>query len=536
MRAKINFLICNKHNLHIVFGFIISITLLLAVFAGFHNNLYAFNVFFNSDTLTLPSVYRSLFVDNFPLKGWHFNSSPNFFPGMFFYFIFMKLSGDNFILSSLLYGCIQYLLILWLFKTIFFKIFPNASPIYGLLITLLLSIYLLEMFFFTKDFNYVFYLLSNSFHTSSFLMALICLLLTFIYLTNNTKSYFTLSLLGMLVIVSVIGDKLFLVLYCGTMISIAILKLKTIGNKKSITLITLIIACSIIGLKVFDLMATSNYIFFGTPFKMFAFENIYSSFEMLMDQCKTYMLEFSFKAFSMYLSIFSFVGMCLLFIRFRKSENKFLSIFIVFSLIFSLAAFLAVVINGGYTGWDCMRYNIYAFYIGALNTAVIIAVSGFNVRLKKYGKFIVYGLCLLIFGIGLKEFSFDGLNKYLTYYPETVKELDALADSNHLKIGVANYWDARKTTLFSKKHLKVYSVFDNLALNDLSSNENWYFNPNVRFDFIILNSLDTTLYKQKITTSKYISNTNFLKAVKTSNFKYDKNEAGYAPINILDSK
>jgi hypothetical protein len=320
------------------------------------------------------------------------------------------------------------------------------------------------------------------------------------------------------------------------MITTSILKFKIIGNKKSITLIILIIICTVIGLKAFDLMVKSDYIFFGTPYKMFAFENIYSSFEMLMDQCKTYMLEFSFKSFSMYLSIFAFVGMCLLFIKIRKSENKFLSIFIVFSIIFSLAAFWTVVINGGYTGWDCMRYNIYAFYIGILNTAVIIAVSGFNLRLKKYGKIIVYSFCLLIFGIGIKEFSFDGLNKYLTYYPETVKELDQLADSNHLKVGVSNYWDARKTTLFSKKHLKVYAVFDDLALNDLSSNENWYFNPNVQFNFIILNNLDTTLYKQKITTTKYISKTEFLQAVKTSNFKYDKNEAGYTPINILDSK
>ena len=78
MKEKINLVISNKHNLHILFGFIISTTLLLAVFAGFDKNLHAFNVFFNSDTLTLPSVYRSLFVDNYPLKGWHFNSSPNF--------------------------------------------------------------------------------------------------------------------------------------------------------------------------------------------------------------------------------------------------------------------------------------------------------------------------------------------------------------------------------------------------------------------------------------------------------------------------
>lgn len=535
MKRKINLLISNQHNLLILFGFIISVTLLLAVFASFHNNLHAFNVFFNSDTLTLPSVYRSLFVDDFPLKGWHFNSSPNFFPDMFFYFIFMKLSGDNFILSSLLYGCIQYLLILWLFKKIFYSLFPEASIVYFLLLTILQSVFLLELFFFTKDFTYVFYMLSNSFHTSAFLMALICVLLTFKYISNPTLKS-PLIILSLLIIISSLGDKLFIVLYSSVMILTCIFKFRTIGKKPSLVLLTLIVLSSATGWKIYDLLAKSDYIYFATPYKMFAFENIYNSFEMLMDQCKTYMLEFSFKSFSMYLSIFSFIGMCWLLIKFKNIENKFLSIYILFSIIFSLVAFWTVVLNGSYTGWDCMRYNIYAFYIGILNMVVFVSVSKFNLKLKKYGKIIIYSLSILVLGVGIKEFSYEGLNKYLTYYPETVKELDLLADSNHLKVGVSNYWDARKTTLFSKKHLKVYSVFDDLALNDLSSNENWYFNPKVQFDFIILNGLDTTLYKQKITTTKYISKTEFLQAVKTSSFKYDKIEAAYSPINIKDYK
>ena len=537
MRAKINFLICNKHNLHIVFGFIISITLLLAVFAGLHNNLYAFNVFFNSDTLTLPSVYRSLFVDNFPLKGWHFNSSPNFFPDMFFYFIFMKLSGDNFILSSLLYGCIQYLLILWLFKKIFYSLFPEASILYFLLLTILQSIFLLELFFFTKDFTYVFYMLSNSFHTSAFLMTLICVLLTFKYISNPALKS-PLIILSLLIIISSLGDKLFIVLYSSVMILTCVFKFKTIGKKPSLVLLILIVLSSAIGWEIYDLIAKSDYVYFCTPYKMFAFDNMISSFHILMEQCGTYMSELSFKSFSMYLSLISFIGLCWLYFKIKKTENKLLSIYITFSIIFCLSAFWVVVINGSYTGWDSMRYNIYAFYIGIINTTVIFSCFSITIKpkFKTIGKFFIYGFCFLILGIGMKEFSFDGLNKYLTYYPETVKELDTLADSNHLKIGVSNYWDARKTTLFSKKHLKVYSVFDNLALNDLSSNENWYFNPNVQFDFIILNGLDTTLFKQKITTTKYISKTEFLRAVKTSNFKYNKNEGGYSAINIKDSK
>ena len=533
MKEKINVLANN--NIHILLGFVISITLLFAVFAGFYENNHAFNVFFNSDTLSLPSVYRSLFVDNFPLKEWHFNASPNFFPDMFFYFIFMKLSGNNFIISSLLYGCLQYLVILWLFKKIFYKLFPNASSLYFLGLTLIQSIYLLELFFFTKDFTYVFYMLSNSFHTSAFVMALICLLLTFKYISNpNLIS--PLFILSGLIIISSLGDKLFIVLYCSVMILTCIFKFKTIGKKQSIILMTLIILSAATGWKIYDLIAKSEYVYFCSPYKLFAFDNMVSSFTILMDQCSTYMTEFSFKSFSMYLGLVSFIGMCWLYFKLKKSKNQLLSIYITFSIIFSVCSFWIVVINGSYTGWDSMRYNIYAFYIGILNTVVFVSCIDFKLRYKIVGKYLVYGLCFLILTIGIKKFSFTGLNNYLTYYPEMVKQLDMLADSNNLKFGVANYWDARKTTLFSKKNLKVYSVFDDLALNDLSSNENWYFNPKVQFDFIILNGLDTTLYKQKITTTKYISKTEVLQLVKTSRFKYDKNEAAYSAINIKNSK
>ena len=66
--------------------------LLLVVFSSFNDSAY--NFFFNSDTLYLPSVYKDLFIDGYGIKGWELNPSPNFFPDMSVYFLLSYFIGD----------------------------------------------------------------------------------------------------------------------------------------------------------------------------------------------------------------------------------------------------------------------------------------------------------------------------------------------------------------------------------------------------------------------------------------------------------
>jgi len=91
------------------------------------------------------------------------------------------------------------------------------------------------------------------------------------------------------------------------------------------------------------------------------------------------------------------------------------------------------------------------------------------------------------------------LNEYFSYSPKIVKSLDEKKDVGQLKYGVANYWDAKVITLFSKKGIRVYPVNDNLIPYDHVTNENCFYAKNAEFNFFIINHvLDTTLYRNKI--------------------------------------
>lgn len=82
----------------------------------------------------------------------------------------------------------------------------------------------------------------------------------------------------------------------------------------------------------------------------------------------------------------------------------------------------------------------------------------------------IFGLYLLF--TGFIFFSFGGLKGYFSYSPEIAKSLDAIKDADPLKYGVANYWDAKLITMFSKKGIKVYPIHDGLIPYTHVTNQN----------------------------------------------------------------
>ena len=163
----------------------VSLLLILAIFSILTSNADYINIFFNSDTLYLPSLYKDLIQEHNGLKGWYLSGAPNFFPDMIFYFIIMFFT-NNFIVSSLLFPIFQYIALLFLIKRVFQLIIPNYSYLFASLANLLMMLF----FFVTlcsNDFGFTFYLLSNSFHTGAFIMAFLCLIISLNYLKRAKR-------------------------------------------------------------------------------------------------------------------------------------------------------------------------------------------------------------------------------------------------------------------------------------------------------------------------------------------------------------
>jgi hypothetical protein len=129
------------------------------------------------------------------------------------------------------------------------------------------------------------------------------------------------------------------------------------------------------------------------------------------------------------------------------------------------------------------------------------------------------GLNLLFLVIALTQLRPRGLYDFFNYYPEKAMLVDVVAQKANLKRGVANYWDAKEITMFSKKGIEVRAVFDDVSLHDHVANDNWYFGKD--FDFVVWTKFnDTTLIRKRLKDIRVISDSPKLRLVKTHPFTY----------------
>jgi len=62
----------------------------------------------------------------------------------------------------------------------------------------------------------------------------------------------------------------------------------------------------------------------------------------------------------------------------------------------------------------------------------------------------------------------------LEYYPEIVAKTDEKAHLLGSRYGISEYWDAKMITMFSKKDLRVYAAFPDLACYEHVANKHWF--------------------------------------------------------------
>ncbi len=92
-------------------AFMINILLCIILFATIREDQIP--VYFNSDTLYVPSIYHDLFIDGNSFAGWHLNGAPNIFPDMIMYFI-IQIFFNSFIPAMLTYSFLEFILLMLL--------------------------------------------------------------------------------------------------------------------------------------------------------------------------------------------------------------------------------------------------------------------------------------------------------------------------------------------------------------------------------------------------------------------------------------
>jgi len=459
---------------------------------------------FNSDILYFPTLYKDLFIDDYHLSGWTIPGSPNFFPDMLLYFLLMFITGSV-PLTIYLFGIIQFFAILLLFRILLKQVFPDFTLYNIALGNLLISMFFLISFI-SHDIYLSFLLVSNTYHLGAFVNVLIALVFSITYIKSNSFKYLVFLLI--LGIISIISDRLFIIMYCAPFASALLIFIRKSRNFiNSLYIICTIALMVLIGFVLFDKISHNNTIHVAKAYFNITKEGMHSSWNALFGTLHIYIRQLSFFGWIIILSSLSLLLAILFFFRsasslwngvLLNSESGLKQFLNLFFIIFTVAVLFAPILTGGFQGFDTIRYNIFVFYFGLLYMGSVLLYF-FNE--KKWIKNVVSGstylgiLGLILFlGIYISNNKpLIGFKKYLNYYPEVAKSVDLLDEKFELKQGVSTYWLGKVATMFSKEGVRVYTVYnEDLVPYSHVGNENWYFETGVGkydppvFNFILL--------------------------------------------------
>ncbi len=490
---------------------------------------YDIATFFSTDSLYLPSVYKDLVIDGNELKGWVFNPAPNFFPDMLLYFGLMPLCANSFMIASFSFAFIQVTALMYILSRIFKSLLPQHPKHWYSLIFLLLTFFMMEYLFFTREYYYSFYMLSNAYHTGSFIMAMLCLWMSLRYFIKPSARHL-LSLL-LISVFCIVSDRLFLLFYTIPAFSTALFFIGRIRSKAMLLFMSTLLLSAVLGLWCFCFLSQGKYFYIDQPHKLMAFDDMKESLRIFTGQIGDYLSGFCFKSITIYLSMVAFIAIIVLYFKTRQNGHWLLGYYMLFSTVFSILVISAPIINGNYTGYDTLRYNIYPFYLMPLNLALFLAYVVRNETWLQYGKRIALVVYVLFFITACRFINTTFLYRYFSYYPDKARILDAFAPGVGLKCGIAGYWDAKPVTMFSRKGLRLYPVFPDLNFQAHVANMQW-FHSNT-FNYLLLpDPVDTALCRQKFGPIRILKTGCGFSIVKTPDFTFPS--PGISPV-LLDS-
>jgi len=465
---------------------------------------YDLRLFFLSDMLYLPSLYKDLFIDYFTLDGWRLNASPNIIPEWPVYFFLRWISGD-FRIASFLYAIVSVLLINIFTAMLYKEVYRKMSFLFLTYLSLAYSAFLLQYYFIGEDALSSFYLFLSGFHTGAFIMALLGFWLFFRYLNRGKKN--SLLFLFLVSLMATFSDRLYIIyLVFPVFVSLVFILNRGVKAKLFHSLLS-ISAGVILGLFSIQILKSKEILEFAdVSSRMLNFDGFGASIVIFLDHMAYFFKAGGTSRLIIIISVISVLAgtwMSVEYVFFRKRKDTPIQEKIFIIVIFSFIVMVLVnpIINGSYVARSIFRYNVYSLYIAVTVLSVYMYLLSRKYKILKNVFSIVLvlilaGLIITMTSREVKSGSAAGLGKLFNYYPTEVAEVDSLVLENNLKYGVANYWYAKVITMFSHYNHRVYSVYPNMMIYQHVANIQWYYagdkgkyNEPI-FDFIVLNNFE----------------------------------------------
>jgi len=451
-------------------------------------------IFFDSDLLYLPSLYRDLFIDGYSLAGWSLTPAPYYFPDMVLYFLLRFITGD-FLNATLVYAIIQPIILIYAFRFLLKQFLGGLSIIDEAIILLAF----ITLFSAIGTWDFLKYVLLPSMHTGSLIMSIVSLALFIRFIVKP-------SLPGIIVIFALcmataVSDMIFLV-YFVLPVVLTFIPIRYLSNHlpsldNAAKALFASITGSVTGLAVYYATTPNRGIahkYMITDTKS-AFESLYIFLNDIISGLNPANF-FYLILILLWISISLYLVYSIIKNKKSMEENQRLIFlfFTVFLLAQSLITLSAVLITGNYSSPVGFRYLLPLTVMPLLGMYAYLSyyLSKWNPQLyfKKVLLSIVLITSCIVFTINLAGHTKQ--KSFTDYYPELVEYLDNNSGKYGLSYGLSDYWHAKLITMFSRKNLRVNQVQYDLQEVYWINNREWYEytdDGRYKFNFIITDRL-----------------------------------------------
>lgn len=427
------------------------------------------DLFFMSDTLYLPSIYRDVFQEGGRFADWSLNPAPNIFPDMGVYFFLNALFGD-FRWAHYVFPIVQFVLIIVFFRCIVRRVAPGTSDASLALGVLLLALVILTGWW-GNDFGFAFHLLVNSYHGGAFVNALLCTAL--LLWTYDRPRVLTWTLLVLATAASAVSDKLFWVMFTIPAALVGLLlALRSPVRGRWVALVLTIVASTVLAHRGMLWVEEALPLEFEEPYAYLAFHRVVFSWGRFLDMLRTYLGLHPLVAGTIVLGLGTmcvamFIALRWLRIWWRTprvaitaADDRLGLVVGMMGLFFPFVLF-APVLNGSFDGLDSLRYNFAVFALAPLVSGLMLGRwLATQARWPAWAGVLALGLpALLTCAVsGRADYARIG-----SYVPQVVRDFDELTRGWALRNGVANYWVAKRITMFSEQKVKVLPVLQEVS-------------------------------------------------------------------------
>ena len=432
-------------------------------------------LFFNSDALFFPSLFKNIFLEGKHFADWVLPPSAYLFPDAILYTIAYVLNKNVFS-QILIFAILQSVLFFFLVSVLLSFFIRRSDAIsFSALISsniILLGLYSADPY----GFSFI-----DVFHFGSLLSFLILTVLSLKYLsaTSTKGKYYIGGLTVFLATCSVLSDRIILVQFVAPILLIGIYFSRTGAKSKEILKFgMLLVICYPLAIIIGKIFLPET----GSLDSGIGFGSVSNKLMMLVTWAinRPWLIQFSITLVPV--SIF----VALLFLhQNRKDEGQRSAQKRLIALLIIVSAALILLVTGLSERDFTSRYLLPCFFLAPVFLFILL-------NDKKY-KVLVFVLCCSTCLAVLANPSKGKKPVQLyTSYPEFVRCVDALAQKHGVSRGIAQYWDAIPLHVFSNAGLNVVPVIDDGSPMRFAYNTSEF---SGEFSFAVIDNNAAGIYK-----------------------------------------